>query len=100
MPANNVWQAARYLVPGLTAHDLAMQGGVPERAGLRRCATKITSKTLASRETVRYYHPMKLFQLSNETAISRSRFYNRARLHGRTRTGTAPRAGAAFSGWP
>ena len=26
-PANNVWQAARYLVPGLVAHDSAMQGG-------------------------------------------------------------------------
>lgn len=27
-PANNVWQAARYLVPGLIAHESAMQGGV------------------------------------------------------------------------
>jgi hypothetical protein len=27
-PANNVWQAARYLVPGLIAHESALQGGV------------------------------------------------------------------------
>lgn len=27
-PINNVWQAARYLVPGLIAHESAMQGGV------------------------------------------------------------------------
>ncbi len=27
-PANNVWQAARYLVPGLIAHESAMRGGV------------------------------------------------------------------------
>ena len=26
-PANNVWQAARYLVPGLIAHESAMRGG-------------------------------------------------------------------------
>jgi len=26
-PPNNVWQAARYLVPGLVAHDSAMAGG-------------------------------------------------------------------------
>lgn len=26
-PENNVWQAARYLVPGLIAHNSAMQGG-------------------------------------------------------------------------
>jgi hypothetical protein len=25
---NNVWQAARYLAPGLIAHESAMQGGV------------------------------------------------------------------------
>ena len=27
-PPNNVWQAARYLVPGLIAHESAMKGGV------------------------------------------------------------------------
>ena len=27
-PINNVWQAARYLVPGLIAHESALQGGV------------------------------------------------------------------------
>lgn len=27
-PHNNVWQAARYLVPGLIAHESAMQGGI------------------------------------------------------------------------
>jgi len=27
-PPNNVWQAARYLVPGLIAHESALQGGV------------------------------------------------------------------------
>jgi hypothetical protein len=27
-PPNNVWQAARYLVPGLIAHESAKQGGV------------------------------------------------------------------------
>ena len=27
-PLNNVWQAARYLVPGLIAHESAMQGGI------------------------------------------------------------------------
>ena len=27
-PANNVWQAARYLIPGLIAHESAMAGGV------------------------------------------------------------------------
>jgi predicted dehydrogenase len=27
-PANNVWQAARYLTPGLLAHESALQGGV------------------------------------------------------------------------
>lgn len=27
-PPNNVWQAARYLVPGLIAHESAMRGGV------------------------------------------------------------------------
>lgn len=27
-PINNVWQAARYLVPGLIAHESAMQGGI------------------------------------------------------------------------
>lgn len=27
-PINNVWQAARYLVPGLIAHESAMRGGV------------------------------------------------------------------------
>ncbi|HCR19488.1 MAG TPA: oxidoreductase [Candidatus Latescibacteria bacterium] len=27
-PPNNVWQAARYLIPGLIAHESAMQGGV------------------------------------------------------------------------
>lgn len=27
-PPNNVWQAARYLIPGLIAHDSAMQAGV------------------------------------------------------------------------
>ena len=27
MPLNNVWQAARYLVPGLVAHESAMQNG-------------------------------------------------------------------------
>jgi len=26
-PANNVWQAARYLVPGLIAHESAVRGG-------------------------------------------------------------------------
>ena len=26
-PPNNVWQAARYLVPGLVAHESAMSGG-------------------------------------------------------------------------
>ena len=26
-PPNNVWAAARYLVPGLIAHESAMQGG-------------------------------------------------------------------------
>ncbi|MBT3376027.1 MAG: Gfo/Idh/MocA family oxidoreductase [Lentisphaerae bacterium] len=35
MPPNNVWQAARYLVPGLLAHDSAVAGGellaVPDR---------------------------------------------------------------------
>jgi len=28
MPANNVWQAARYMIPGLTAHESAVKGGV------------------------------------------------------------------------
>ena len=28
LPPNNVWQATRYLIPGLVAHDSAMQGGV------------------------------------------------------------------------
>ncbi len=28
MPANNVWQAARYMVPGIIAHDSAVKGGV------------------------------------------------------------------------
>ncbi|MCD6322651.1 MAG: Gfo/Idh/MocA family oxidoreductase [Clostridiales bacterium] len=28
MPANNVWQAARYMVPGIIAHESAVQGGV------------------------------------------------------------------------
>jgi len=36
-PPNNVWQAARYLVPGLLAHESAMQGGrlleVPDFGG-------------------------------------------------------------------
>ena len=27
MPANNVWQAARYMIPGLIAHESAVQGG-------------------------------------------------------------------------
>jgi hypothetical protein len=27
-PPNNVWQAARYLLPGLIAHQSALQGGV------------------------------------------------------------------------
>jgi hypothetical protein len=27
MPQNNVWQAARYLVPGLIAHESARRGG-------------------------------------------------------------------------
>ena len=27
-PVNNVWDAARYLVPGLIAHESALQGGV------------------------------------------------------------------------
>lgn len=27
MPANNVWQAARYVIPGIVAHDSAVQGG-------------------------------------------------------------------------
>ena len=27
IPPNNVWQAARYLVPGLVAHELALKGG-------------------------------------------------------------------------
>ena len=27
-PENNVWQAARYLIPGLIAHESAMQGGI------------------------------------------------------------------------
>ncbi len=27
-PPNNVWQAARYLLPGLVAHESALQGGV------------------------------------------------------------------------
>jgi hypothetical protein len=27
LPPVNVWQAARYLVPGLTAHESAMRGG-------------------------------------------------------------------------
>jgi len=27
-PPNNVWQAARYLVPGLIAHESALKGGV------------------------------------------------------------------------
>ena len=27
-PPNNAWQAARYLIPGLIAHDSALQGGV------------------------------------------------------------------------
>jgi len=29
MPYVNAWQAARYTVPGIIAHDSAMQGGVP-----------------------------------------------------------------------
>jgi predicted dehydrogenase len=28
MPANNVWQAARYMIPGLIAHESAVKGGV------------------------------------------------------------------------
>ncbi len=28
IPNNNVWQAARYLIPGLIAHESAKQGGV------------------------------------------------------------------------
>jgi len=27
MPANNVWQAARYVIPGIIAHESAVQGG-------------------------------------------------------------------------
>lgn len=27
MPANNVWQAARYMIPGIIAHDSAVKGG-------------------------------------------------------------------------
>ncbi|MFA6270824.1 MAG: gfo/Idh/MocA family oxidoreductase, partial [Candidatus Paceibacterota bacterium] len=27
-PVNNVWQAARYLIPGLIAHESAMRGGI------------------------------------------------------------------------
>ena len=27
-PPNNVWDAARYLVPGLIAHESALQGGI------------------------------------------------------------------------
>jgi len=27
MPANNVWQAARYVMPGIIAHESAVQGG-------------------------------------------------------------------------
>jgi len=27
MPANNVWQAARYMIPGLIAHESAVKGG-------------------------------------------------------------------------
>lgn len=27
-PPNNVWAAARYLVPGLIAHESALRGGV------------------------------------------------------------------------
>ena len=27
-PPNNVWEAARYLVPGLIAHESALKGGV------------------------------------------------------------------------
>ena len=27
-PPNNVWAAARYLVPGLIAHESALKGGV------------------------------------------------------------------------
>jgi hypothetical protein len=26
-PPNNVWDAARYLIPGLVAHESALQGG-------------------------------------------------------------------------
>ena len=28
LPANNVWQAARYLIPGFIAHESAMKGGI------------------------------------------------------------------------
>ena len=28
LPPNNVWQAARYLIPGLIAHESALQGGI------------------------------------------------------------------------
>jgi len=28
LPPNNVWQASRYLIPGLIAHESAMKGGV------------------------------------------------------------------------
>ena len=27
LPPNNVWQAARYIIPGLLAHGSALQGG-------------------------------------------------------------------------
>jgi len=27
-PPNHVWQAARYMIPGLVAHESAEQGGV------------------------------------------------------------------------
>ena len=29
MPYVNAWRAARYTIPGIIAHDSAMQGGVP-----------------------------------------------------------------------
>ena len=28
MPANNIWQASRYMIPGLIAHESAIQGGI------------------------------------------------------------------------
>jgi len=48
-PPNNVWDAARYLVPGLIAHESALQGGVglevPDFGAPRSSAIRCSART-------------------------------------------------------